>query len=549
MLVTRPLRALVIPMVALASIRCDSSSARHAPVSSREPPSSSASPRVETYPWVPDRGDGTYQNPVLFADDSDPDAIRVGDEYFLTTSSFQLTPALPLLRSRDLVNWSILGYALENLPQRRYEEVRAGAGVWAPSIREHAGTFYIFAPFPDEGIYVLTAPHPRGPWSQPRLLLQGQGLIDPCPLWDDDGKAYLVHAYAKSRSGIKDRLRVLPMTPDASSMLGEGRIVYQDPDRHPTLEGPKFYKHNGWYYILAPAGGVRTGWQVALRSREVFGPYTDRVVLEQGRTAINGPHQGALVDTPSGQWWFLHFQDLGLYGRVVHLNPVVWEDDWPVMGTADRVSGKREPVLMHAKPIAGAPVEVPATSDELDGGSLGLQWQWYANHRDDWYSLTARPGYLRLYSRPALPDFAMTPNFLSQKLPARSFTVETSVELGAGSAARAGLAMMGESHAALSVEHAQSGQLVTLRVVNRLVHSATVADGAVRLSLAMADGGMCRFFYRAANDAEPHLAGTFQARAGKWIGARIGIFAVQDGEAGSPAPADFDYFRFAPPAP
>jgi beta-xylosidase len=231
--------------------------------------------------------------------------------------------------------------------------VQHGAGIWAPSLREHAGTFYIFAPTPDEGIYVLTAPHPRGPWSAPRLLLEGKGLIDPCPLWDDDGQTYLVHAYARSRAGIKDRLQVRPMDPTATRMLGEGQVVYWDAEHQPTLEGPKFHQKDGYYYILAPAGGVERGWQLALRSRNVYGPYEARVILEQGTTPINGPHQGALVDTPQGEWWFVHFQQLGVYGRVVHLNPVVWQDGWPLLGEAGP-DGRRQPVSHHAKPAGPA---------------------------------------------------------------------------------------------------------------------------------------------------------------------------------------------------
>ena len=178
--------------------------------------------------------------------------------------------------------------------------------------------FWIFYPTPDEGIFLVTADHPAGPWSEPHCVQAGKGLIDPCPLWDDDGKAYLVHAYAGSRAGIKHRLRVCPMAPDGSKLLGEGEIVFHEPEKHPTLEGPKFFKKDGWYYILAPAGGVETGWQLALRSKNIYGPYEDKIVLAQGGTDINGPHQGALVDTPDDGWWFIHFQDAGVYGRIIH---------------------------------------------------------------------------------------------------------------------------------------------------------------------------------------------------------------------------------------
>ncbi len=287
---------------------------------------------VEVYPWVPDQGDGTYRNPILLADYSDPDVIRVGEDYYLTASSFNCTPALPILHSRDLVNWTLVGHAMQNLPFDRYDTPQLGGGVWAPALRYHDGRFYIFFPLVEEGLFVVSAADPAGPWSAPRCVQQGAGLIDPCPLWDDDGQAYLVHAYAYSLTGIKHRLRVCPMAPDGSKLLGEGKIVFDDPARHPTMEGPKFLKKDGFYYILAPAGGVSGGWQVALRSRNIYGPYEDKVVLEQGSTPVNGPHQGALVDTPSGEWWFLHFQDAGPYGRIVHMQPVRWQDEWPLDG-------------------------------------------------------------------------------------------------------------------------------------------------------------------------------------------------------------------------
>src|SRR5947207_2261260 len=158
------------------------------------------------YPWTPDQGDGTYRNPIIHADYSDPDVIRAGEDFYMTASSFNCTPGLPILHSKDLVNWTIINHAVKNLPHPRYAEVQPGCGVWAPAMRFHAGKFWIFFPTPDEGIYVTTATDPSGLWSEPHLLQAGKGLIDPCPLWDDDGQAYLVHAYAGSRAGIKHRL-------------------------------------------------------------------------------------------------------------------------------------------------------------------------------------------------------------------------------------------------------------------------------------------------------------------------------------------------------
>jgi beta-xylosidase len=524
-----------------------------APVNAAPPPGArarsaaplAAAPRVPAFqPWSPDLGDGTYKNPVLYADYSDPDVLRVGDEYYLTASSFNCTPGLPILVSRDLVNWGLIGHALENLPDPRYAQVQHGAGIWAPSLREHDGTFYLFAPTPDEGIYVLTAPHPRGPWSVPRMLLEGKGLIDPCPLWDDDGRAYLIHAYARSRAGIKDRLHVRPMDPAATRVLGDGRLVYWDPERQPTLEGPKFHKKDGFYYILAPAGGVENGWQLALRSRNVYGPYEARVVLERGATAINGPHQGALVDTPSGEWWFVHFQQLGVYGRVVHLNPVVWQDGWPLMGEAGP-EGRREPVSRHAKPAGPVqPLAVPVTSDEFEGSRLSPAFQWHANHQDDWYSLGARPGFLRLFPQPAT-DFGAAPSLLLQKLPGPTFSLETWLELAdPGSVVSAGLIVMGEHHAALAASGAAGGVVLRLLVDDAVTHEVRVNGPGVRLRLEFGEQGLCRFSFGARDGILTEVGAPFQAVPGRWIGSKVGLFSLAKQSVTSPAYADFDYFRF-----
>ena len=219
-----------------------------------------------------DRGDGTYRNPVLAADWSDPDVTRVGDDYYLTASSFGRVPGLPLLHSRDLVNWTLIGHALERpAPAEAFAVPRHDCGVWAPSIRYHDGRFWIFWGDPDHGIFQVSAEDVRGPWSRPHLIEPGKGLIDPCPLWDErTGEAYLVHAWARSRSGIKNRLTGHRMRPDATGLLDDGTTLI-DADRIPgwfTLEGPKLYRHDGWFWILAPAGGVATGWQGAFRSRE-----------------------------------------------------------------------------------------------------------------------------------------------------------------------------------------------------------------------------------------------------------------------------------------
>jgi beta-xylosidase len=499
------------------------------------------------YPWVPDQGDGTYCNPILCADYSDPDVERNGDDYYLTASSFNCTPGLPILHSRDLVNWTLVNHAVKNLPHPRYEAVQHGSGIWAPSLRHHADRWWIFFAMPDEGIFRTCAEDPLGEWSPPHLVEGGRGLIDPCPFWDEDGRAWLVHAYAHSRAGIRDRLRVRPMAPDGSKLLGEGRIVFHAPERHPILEGPKFLKRNGWYYLLAPAGGVSTGWQVALRSRHIYGPYEDRVVLAQGTSPVNGPHQGGLVDTPRGDWWFVHFQDAGVYGRIVHLQPVHWREDWPLIGEAPGAHDAGQPVRRCKKPAPGTALAIPATSDDFTSGKLGLQWQWHANHRENWHELA--PHRLRLLPQLAPgSDLSRLPNLLLQKFPARSFTVETQLTFSPRQPGEeAGLAVIGGACAALALRSNASGNHLVFRTGT---HERTILESVcnpIRLRVTVQDGGKCAFSFCAA-DQILHVPGVFQSQAGTWIGAKVGLFSLKLSADRPSGCADFHYFRFLPAA-
>ncbi len=397
---------------------------------------------------------------------------------------------------------------------------------------------------PDEGIYVITADEPAGKWSKPHLLQNGRGLIDPCPLWDDDGRAWLIHAYAHSRAGMKHILRVRPMAPDGSRLLGPGQIVFHQPEKHPTLEGPKFLKKDGWYYILAPAGGVADGWQVALRSRHIYGPYEDKIVLAQGGTPINGPHQGALVDAPNGEWWFIHFQDAGIYGRVTHLQPVRWRDHWPLVG-AQNGNGIGEPVLQCAKPVGNPLLLVPQSSDEFDSPRLGLQWQWHANHKKSWYALGRRKGWLRLFPQYSSGEpLSALPHLLLQKFPARSFTAETLLDFHPKkSGEEAGLIVAGKSSAALAMEKTASGRRLVLRVNGVPKYVRENLPSTIRLRVSVEDGGLSSFSFATLNGfvTIPKL---FQAENGVWIGAKVGLYSLRRKKTGPHGRVDIDYFRF-----
>jgi len=507
-------------------------------MSSGSRPGASRAP-LPSAPWHADLSDGSYQNPVLCADYSDPDAIRVGDDYWMVSSSFSHVPGLPLLHSRDLVNWRLVNHALPRLyPQEQFTTPRHGGGVWAPALRHHAGLFWIFYPDPDSGIWVTTTADPLGAWSTPRLLKAGRGLIDPCPLWVGDSEAWLVHGWAKSRSGINNRLTLHRMSPDALSLLDEGRVIINGdemPGWH-TIEGPKLYFRNGWYYVFAPAGGVSEGYQAVFRSRKPEGPYEVRTVLAQGLSPINGPHQGAWVDTPNGQHWFLHFQDRGPHGRVVHLQPMRWrKDDWPEMGINIDKAGCGEPVLRHGKPEGESDTLVaPLCSDRFAKGKPGLQWQWQANAVDSWI-LPSEQG-LRLAAVPqASPgSLYLAPNLLLQKFPAPAFRAEVFLD-GAGlqSGDRAGLIVFGYAYAWIGLERGPEG----LRIVH--AHCEDASNGAselchfsldaempqVRLKVAVAADGTCSFAYAMPGAPETSLWPHFKARQGKWVGAKLGLFA------------------------
>ncbi len=512
--------------------------------------------------WVADNGNGTYKNPVLNADYSDPDVVRVGDDFYLTASSFEDIPGLPILHSKDLVNWSIIGHALlKQPPYQHFEIPRHGEGVWAPSIRYHNGEFYIYYPDPDFGIYCIKAKKAEGPWSEPTLVEGGQGLIDPCPLWDADGNVYLVHAFAGSRAGIKSVLVIKKLSSDGLQVLDAGTIVYDGHQLDPTLEGPKLYKHNGYYYIMAPAGGVATGWQLVLRSKNVYGPYERKVVMDQGSTSINGPHQGAWVTTASGEDWFLHFQDKGVYGRVVHLQPMVWKNDWPVIGIDKDGDGKGEPVSIYKKPNVGItyPIQTPAESDEFNTNTLGLQWQWMANPKPFYSFMNTAEGALRLYAyrSDSAKNLWQKPNVLLQKLPAEECMITTKLSFKPNIKSTdesAGLVMMGMSYAGLAL-HAH-GDSIKLEYISckdaeggnneTAIPIISINAPVVYLRIIMHKEGLCTFSYSTDGNQYITTGESFKAVQGKWIGAKTGIFCTGTQKSNDSGYADFDWFRIEP---
>ena len=505
-----------------------------------------------------------YTNPILHMDYSDPDVCRVGEDYYMTASSFNCFPGLPILHSRDLVHWTLVGAALTDYEPEFHTSVQHANGVWAPAIRYHDGWFYIFCGDPDRGIFMVKTQDPRGRWEDPVWVVRAKGFIDPCPLWDEDGTAWLSHAAAGSRAGLKSILFMAPMAPDGTHLLGPSRIVYDGHRTQPTIEGTKLYKRNGWYYIFAPAGGVKTGWQTVLRAKHPYGPWEERIVMASAPGTINGPHQGGWVETPSGESWFLHFQDKGAYGRIVHLQPLTWlPDGWPLIGEDPDGDGLGQPVSSWpmpavASPASGSAVAVMPGADRASLGPYGLplEWQFPAVPSPYWHYALPDGG-VRLYSveqaqksAPEAPDWRQMKNLLLQKFPAERFTVVAKLvfhpnpQLGE-KLESAGFLVSGDELAGFNLVSAKEGARLHFfisrtegdRVVDEVEEETAWIpyDGNreatcwIILEVCPKDTGTpvpvaeCRFFYSL--DGKRFSPGMrFIARPEQWIGAKFGFF-------------------------
>lgn len=499
-----------------------------------------------------------YHNPILCADYSDPDMVRVGDDFFMVSSSFNHMPALPILHSTDLVNWTIINHVFNALPLAGFDEYQPGKGVWAPSIRWHNNKLWVFFSTPDEGIFMSHTDDAWGEWSAPHCVQPAKGWIDPCPFWDDNGEAWLVHAFAHSRSGIKHQLQLFAMSPDGTSLLGEGRIIYDGSVDQPTLEGPKVYKRGEWYYIFAPAGSVETGWETVLRAKNMTGPWHAKNVLFQGNTPINGPHQGGWVELDDGECWFVHFQDAHLYGRVVHLQPMHWEaDGWPRIGEQLGDDGVGQPVMHWSRPASLRPSQpiLPQTSDDFVDGKPGLQWQWQANPDPAWLLPGDGQLNLRCCGLPQAQEkrnFYWLPNLLLQKFPAWQFSAQTRMTLNAAAPGDAGgLIVYGERYAALLLENCSdrqrllwvTGWMSDTGVVHESRQALAYVDAALcEMKMVVSLGGICRFAWRQGDGDWQRVCQPFAAGKGKWVGAKVGLVALSLEQATSRGSCAFNHF-------
>jgi beta-xylosidase len=483
-----------------------------------------------------DQGNGTYINPVLNADYSDPDIIRTGDDYYMVCSEFHFM-GMPVLHSKDLINWTIIARVYDEFkfaPEYDSNERYAG-GSWAPAIRFHDNKYWIYFCTPKEGLFMTTAEKPEGPWEPLTQVSNTPGWEDPCPFWDEDGQGYL----SRSKVGAGPIL-IHKLSNDGKKLLDDGFTVYTGP----VAEGTKLHKLNGYYYLSIPEGGVGQGWQTILRSKNIYGPFEKKVVLEKGSTNINGPHQGAMIDLPNGEWWFMHFQSVPALGRVCHLEPMFWQDSWPVIGTDIDHNGIGEPVYVWKKPNVGKtyPISAPQSSDEFKSSELGFQWSWNHNPINEAWSLKQYPGYLTLNALHA-PTFLKAKNTLTQKIMGPCGEVSTLLltdKMANGQ--KAGLSVMGKQYNQVGIVK-ENGKLSVFADINGTVE--TLDFKGTRIYLKATISGQLdtnQFYYSTDNKNLKPIGKEFNVRDGFWKGPKVGLFSYNEKDKGGSA--RFDWFHY-----
>ena len=494
-----------------------------------------------------DQGDGTYRNPVLPADYSDLDCIRVGDDYYAISSTMQLSPGMIVLHSHDLVNWRIIGHAIADTsqigPEMNWDRMnRYGRGVWAGAIRYHAGKFWVYFGTPDEGYFLTTATDPSGPWSPLHPVMRASGWDDCCPLWDEDGQSYFVGTHFAD--GYKTY--IWKMTPDGRSLIDESRtLINQGAGR----EASKLYKINGWYYHLFSE--VSHGARVVMmqRSRSVMGPYTEHRQLTAANREWNEPNQGGMLDTGPGGWCFLTHHGAGDWaGRCMSLLPVTWVDGWPIIGaTSNGEPGKM--VLAGNKPVTGQPAATPQSSDDFNQPVLGPQWEWNHHPRADKWSLTERPGWLRLNAfKPLRSDDLMTAgNTLSQRSfrSTRNEVVAKFDLAGMADGQKAGLCHFASSHSALGIAQDGGVRRVESRENGSITEGPVIAGNQLWIKSSWGLDGQSEYAYSLDGREFTPFGKVYQLSWGNYRGDRIGLYAFNNKNEAGYVDVDFLHYDYA----
>ena len=491
-----------------------------------------------------DQGDGTFKNPILPGDFSDPDVIRVGADYYLITSTFQYSPGMAIMHSKDLVNWQYLGHCVPDVsaigPEMNWNRMnRYNRGIYAGALRYHDGKFWVFYTTVDEGVFMTTAESAAGPWEPPHLITDSKHWDDNCPFWDDNGEAWML----ASHPGKRWFTYLYKMSPDGRSIDLASETVVDD---HMGSEGNKIMKINGTYYIFhnqIDGPGNRTG--VFMRAKSMQGPWEKKMFLYGiGPDHDREPNQGGLVDTPEGKWWFITHHGRGGYydGRYCSLLPVTWVDGWPVVDA----KGPGVMVPQATKPVQGFPPQIPQTSDEFDTAQMKPQWEWNYAPRNEKWSLTARPGWLRLEAWPSIDKagFFKAGNTLSERLIGTGggeIVVKADVS-GMADGQFAGVAAYWSKAGLLGVVQKAGLRSIQLRNDKETVDGPVLTGADVWFKLPIDEQGGCTFAYSHDGRTFTAIGGRFAFGWGNYRGTRVGLFTWNDeGEKGR---MDFDEFRY-----
>ncbi|MBP5628997.1 MAG: glycoside hydrolase 43 family protein [Bacteroidaceae bacterium] len=480
-------------------------------------------------------GAQTIENPIIFADFPDPDVIRMGDTYYMVSTTMHFFPGATIVKSKDLVNWEYCSQPLEELSDGDNYSLRNGRhayarGMWACSMKEHGGKVYLMINGNDTGGWLLTATTPEGPWQKRKL---SRIYYDPGMLFDN-GKVYVA-------CGIGN-IQMCELDEDFN-YIREQNVVRDKQG----LEGCHLYKIGDYYYIYATYGGWPSG-QTVFRSKDIFGPYEERLLLDKmidGRP--NTIHQGALFDTPTGQWWTIMQQDLGCLGRMPNLLPVRWEEGWPVV----KLRGEGQEPSVERQSFSGLP-----TSDEFDSATLGMPWQWNHNPDNSAWSLSERPGWLRLKAMPA-DRLTQTRNMLTQRIFAdRERPSEGTVRIDVRhlkEGDRAGICILQDPYAMIAVEKKKGkkrivwsqDQLTNNRNFTPATAEASDKVGKVVYLRATIDyrTSKTQFYYSTDGKQYKPLGGqtTLGFNLTMFSGARFGLFCYSSSQQ-SNGYAEFDYF-------
>ena len=499
-----------------------------------------------------DQRDGTYQNPILPGDYSDIDCIRVGDEFYAISSTFQYAPGMVILKSKDLVHWTICGHAVHNIteisPELNWDKMnRSGRGIWAGALRHHAGKFWVYFGTPDEGYFMTTATDVAGPWAPLTQLKKSAGWDDCCPFWDDDGQGYFIGSQFEHdpKNGKKYNIHLWKMTPDGKSLIAESdTILYQSEGS----EANKLFKHNGFYYHYFSEVKAEGRVPMMGRAKNILGPYERRQIGHVNRNQDMEPNQGGIVQINDGSWWFFTHHGAGDWsGRCASLLPVTWTDGWPILGKPG-TDGIGNMVWSGRKPIQGIPPATPQTDDEFSNPSLSPQWEWHYHPRAGKWSLTEHPGFLRLHAFKPLGGDSLVKvgNILTQRtMRTSSNVVTTRMELsGMADGQRAGLCHLGAAaQAAIGVIQEHGKRSLFFRTRSKLTSGAEIKDSAIWLRTSWGLDGMADFSISFDGNFYQPIGEKFRMTWSAYRGDRIGLFSYNpDQEAGH---ADFDWFHYA----